>query len=66
MKIRIDDIQSGDPFWYFDARTVDGAFAQADCIIGESGRDLEYGYEGYLLFEIEQDEKGDIIKRELE
>jgi hypothetical protein len=67
MVVRIDDVETGDTITYFNADNDEGAFTKADCIVAESGRDREFGYDGYILHEVYQHgEVGDTLKREIE
>ena len=65
MKIRLDLIQSGDPYVYYDVANDEEALDKAEQLNSELEKEEPY-YAGCIIYEIEQDDMGDIIKREIE
>jgi len=67
MIVRIDDVETGDTIDYINVDNDEDAFTEADCIVAESGRDREFGYDGYILCEVyKRSEVGDTLVREIE
>ena len=65
MKIRIDLIQSGDIYDYYDVNNDDEALDVASKLDKTLEKEEPY-YAGCLIFEVKQDDKGDIIQREIQ
>ena len=65
MMIRIDLVQSGDIYDYYDVANDDEALDIANRLDKQLEKEEPY-YAGCIIFEVKQDDKGDIIQREIE
>lgn len=65
MRIRIDLVQSGDIYDYYDVVDDDEALDIVNRLDKQLEKEEPY-YAGCIILEVEQDDKGDIIQREIE